>query len=198
MYATTDPTFTPPAGVLMWSFGTAYVTKLSAAQQARIGADVAARITYHAQCDNYDRIGGVFFVVKPRDETPKPADARTELVRFITPFSNYKRGALATFIFPDADLSAYARTLADPTHDVWIGHRGRLESLRRRSVHQRERRARPSKRRLQVLARADLDGAAGAGRGHDVDCGGERVGDPGPVPGTFDTATGASSPDRSR
>ena len=121
MYATKNPTFVPPAGVLMWSFGTAYVVKLSAPQQARIGADLAARITYHAQCDNYDRIGDLFFVLTPPGGTPKTTDPRTELVRFITPFSDYNRGALATRVFPDADIAAYARTLADPSHDVWIG-----------------------------------------------------------------------------
>ncbi len=121
MYATTNPSFVPPAGVVMWSFGTAFVIKLNTAQQARIGADLAARITYHAQCDNYDRIGGVFFLLKPRGEAPKATDPRTELVRFITPFSDYNRGALATRVYPDADISAYARTLADPSRDVWIG-----------------------------------------------------------------------------
>jgi hypothetical protein len=121
MYETKNPSFVPPAGVLLWSFGTAYVAKLSADQQAHIGSDLAARITYHAQCDNYDRIGGVFFLVKPHGEAPKPTDPRTELVRFITPFSNYTRGTLATRVFPDADISAYARALADPSRDIWIG-----------------------------------------------------------------------------
>jgi hypothetical protein len=121
MYATSDPVFTPPAGVLMWNVGTIFVAKLSAAQQSQIGSDLAARITYHAQCDNYDRLGSVFFIAKPAGQAPKPADGRIELVRFITPFSNYNRGALATNVYPNADISAYARTLADPTRDVWIG-----------------------------------------------------------------------------
>jgi len=124
MYATSEPNFTPPAGVLMWTFGTVFVTKLTAVQQAQIGGDLAARITYHAQCDNYDRIGGVFFVSKAREEMPKVNDPRIELVRFITPFSNYTRGTLATHVYPDADLSAYARVLADPARDVWIGVQG--------------------------------------------------------------------------
>ncbi|MEO8212872.1 MAG: peptide-N-glycosidase F-related protein, partial [Myxococcales bacterium] len=124
MYATTNPTFTPPAGVLMWTFGTVFVVKLSAAQQAQIGSDLAARITYHAQCDNYDRIGGVFLLLKSRDQTPDVGDERIELVRFITPFSDYNRGALSTYVYPDADLAAYARTLADTSRDVWIGIAG--------------------------------------------------------------------------
>jgi hypothetical protein len=115
------PGYTPPPGVLLWAHGAVFVTKLTPMQQAAIGADLVARITYHAQCDNYDRIGGVFFVREPAGQTPQPTDPQTELVRFITPFSDYTQGAHATHVFPDADLSAYAQVLADPTHDIWIG-----------------------------------------------------------------------------
>ncbi|HKP58776.1 MAG TPA: peptide-N-glycosidase F-related protein [Polyangiales bacterium] len=122
MYATSDPkNYTPPAGVLLWKRGTEFAAKLSAAQKLQIGADLVGRITYHAQCDNYDRIGGVFAVVVARDQMPKDNDPRIELARFITPFSDYKRGALATYVFPNADLTSYARMLADPTKDVWVG-----------------------------------------------------------------------------
>lgn len=122
MYATTDPAnYTPPAGVLMWNRGSFFVTRLTEAQQARVGADVAARITYHAQCDNYDRLASVFFLTMPKGQTPTPTDPRVELVRFITPFSNYTRGALATRIYPDVDISTYAHALADGTRDVWVG-----------------------------------------------------------------------------
>jgi hypothetical protein len=122
IYATSDPKgYSPPPGVLMWEHGTAFATKLTEAQQARIGADLAARITYHAQCDNYDRIGGLFFIVMPHGQLPTADASRTELTRFITPFSDYRRGSLATYVFPDADISPYARALADRTNDVWIG-----------------------------------------------------------------------------
>ena len=122
MYSSSNPTnYTPPAGVLMWSYGTIFVTKLDPQQQSLIGADLAARITYFAQCDNYDRIGGVFFVIEPKGQAPQPSDPRIELVRFITPFSDYTEGALATHVLPNGDLSAYANVLADSTHDVWIG-----------------------------------------------------------------------------
>jgi hypothetical protein len=125
IYVNADPAnYTPPAGVLMWAHGTMYVTKLSAQQQAAIGSDLAARITYFAQCDNYDRIGGVFFLREPPGQAPKPTDPQTELVRFITPFSDYAQGALAKHVYPNADLSAYAQVLADPTHDIWIGIAG--------------------------------------------------------------------------
>jgi hypothetical protein len=124
IYSTTDPAYTPPAGVVMWRHGTVFVTKLTAAQQAQIGSTLAARVTYYAQCDNYDRIGGLFFIVEPTGQTPQPGDPRTELVRFITPFSDYMRGALATHVFPDADISAYASVLADTSKDVWIGIAG--------------------------------------------------------------------------
>jgi hypothetical protein len=122
IYATSDPkSYVPPVGVLMWEHGTAFATKLTDAQQERIGADLAARVTYHAQCDNYDRIGGLFYIVMPRGQSPTASDPRTELARFITPFSDYRRGSLATYVFPDADISPYAQTLADRTRDVWIG-----------------------------------------------------------------------------
>jgi hypothetical protein len=122
IYVGHDPeNYTPPAGVLMWQYGTEFVTKLGAQQQSLIGSDLAARVTYYAQCDNYDRIGGVFFVVEPRGQAPQPTDPRIELVRFITPFSDYTQGALATHVYPDADVSAFANVLADSTHDVWIG-----------------------------------------------------------------------------
>jgi hypothetical protein len=121
IYGTSDPDYVPPAGVLMWSHGTEFVTKLTRAQQAQIGGDLSARVTYHAQCDNYDRLGGVFFLVVPAGKAPSASDPHTELVRFITPFSDYARGALATYVFPSADIATYAATLADPSHDVWIG-----------------------------------------------------------------------------
>jgi len=122
IYGTSDPqNYSPPAGVLMWNFGTAFATKLTEAQQARIGSDLAARVTYHAQCDNYDRIGGVFFVVVPHGQAPTADTPRTELARFITPFSNYMRGTLATYAFPNADISPFAQALADRTRDVWVG-----------------------------------------------------------------------------
>jgi Peptide-N-glycosidase F, C terminal/Peptide-N-glycosidase F, N terminal len=121
MYRTDEPKFTPPAGMLMWSRGSIFLARLSREQQSQIGADLVARVTYHAQCDNYDRIGGVFFLTVKPGTMPTDKDKRTELVRFITPFSDYNRGSLATYAFPNADLATYARTLADPSHDVWIG-----------------------------------------------------------------------------
>lgn len=124
IYADTDPDYTPPDGVLVWNHGTEFVTQLGAEQQAALLADLAARITYFAQCDPYDRLGGLFFVLEPKGQTPLPSDPRVELVRFITPFSDYQRGALATHVYPDADLSPYAAILADPAQDVWIGISG--------------------------------------------------------------------------
>jgi Peptide-N-glycosidase F, C terminal/Peptide-N-glycosidase F, N terminal len=124
IYDSTNPDYTPPAGVLMWSYGTVFVTKLSAEQKAQIGSDVAARVTFIAQCDNYDRLGGLFFLVEPEGHTPEPTDPRTEIVRFITPFSDFTEGPLATHVYPDADVSPYAQALADRSHDVWIGLAG--------------------------------------------------------------------------
>jgi hypothetical protein len=125
IYTSSDPAnYTPPDGVLMWSYGTVFVTKLTAEQKAQIGDHLAARITYLAQCDNYDRIGGLFFIAKAPGEMPQPTDPRVEVVRFITPFSNFRRGELATHQYPDADISAFAHTLADPDKDIWFGIAG--------------------------------------------------------------------------
>ena len=122
VYTSSSPAgYTPPQGVLMWSYGTVFVTQLDAEQQALIGSDLAARVTYFAQCDNYDRIGDVFVILEPKGQTPQPGDPRIELVRFITPFSDFTEGALATHVFPTGDLSAFASVLADTTHVVWIG-----------------------------------------------------------------------------
>jgi hypothetical protein len=124
IYTSANPDYTPPAGVLMWSYGTVFVTQLSATQQSEIGSDLAARVTFIAQCDNYDRLGGLFFLVEPKGQMPQPTDPRTEIARFITPFSDYTKGTLATRVYPDADISAYALALADTSHDVWIGIAG--------------------------------------------------------------------------
>lgn len=125
VYVGHDPTdYTPPPAWTMWSNGTVWVTQLSATQQSHIGADVAARITYYAQCDNYDRLGGIFLVVEPKGQKPQPTDPRIEIVRFITPFSDYTQGALATHVYPNADISPYAQALADTSHDVWVGIAG--------------------------------------------------------------------------
>jgi len=125
IYVDTDPqSYTPPSGIVMWSHGTVFATKLSTEQQAQLGSDLAARVTYFAQCDEYDRLGGLFLLLEPKDQPPQPTDPRIELVRFITPFSDFRQGPLATHVYPDADISAYAHTLADPSHDVWIGIAG--------------------------------------------------------------------------
>ena len=122
IYATSTPkNYTAPEGMLMWSFGTLIVTKLADADKARILSNLAIRLTYHAQCDNYDRLGSLFVIVKPSGQTPIEKDPRIEIVRYITPFSDYNRGALATYVYPDADVSAYASTLADASKDVWLG-----------------------------------------------------------------------------
>ena len=122
IYATSNPkNYAPPDGMLMWSFGTLIVTKLSDADKARILSKLAIRLTYHAQCDNYDRLGSLFFIVKSPGQPPVEKDPRIEIVRYITPFSDYTRGTLATYVYPDADVSAYASTLADTSKDVWLG-----------------------------------------------------------------------------
>jgi hypothetical protein len=125
IYTSSDPVnYTPPDGVLMWSYGTVFVTKLTDEQKAQIGDQLAARVTYHANCDNYDRLGGLFFLVEPPGQLPQPTDPRVEVVRFITPFSNLHRGSLATHVYPDSDISAFAHTLADPSKDIWFGIAG--------------------------------------------------------------------------
>jgi hypothetical protein len=125
VYTNMDPAnYTPPPGVLMWSYGTVWLTQLTAKQQSEIGSDLAAQITYLAQCDNYDRLGGLFFVTEPKGQAPQPTDPRTEIVRFITPFSDFTQGAHATHVYPLASIAPFAQALADTSRDVWIGIAG--------------------------------------------------------------------------
>ncbi|GAA4425172.1 discoidin domain-containing protein [Actinokineospora soli] len=121
MYSWEQPDYTPPPGVLMWNRGTEYARKLSDLEKSRIGADAELRITYHAQCDNYDRIGTTFMISVPRGQTPTAETPRTTLRDFITPFSNYWQGAKATYQFPAAPIGVFAKALADPDRDTWIG-----------------------------------------------------------------------------
>ncbi|MEU0877179.1 discoidin domain-containing protein [Lentzea sp. NPDC005914] len=122
IYTSNDPAgYTPPAGVLMWNRGTEFARKLTDAEKALIGDDLRVRVSYHAQCDNYDRIGTVFYVSVPKGTTPTATTPRVTLQDFITPFSNYWRGAKANYTFRDADLGPYAGALADPARDVYLG-----------------------------------------------------------------------------
>ena len=125
LYDMKDPAnYTPPAGIAMWSYGTEYAAKLSPEQKRTIGGDLAARVTYHAQCDEVTRLGNVFAVIAPLGQTPSRDDPRIELARFVTPFSDFSRGPLATYTFPLADVSSFASLLAHPSHDTWIGLSG--------------------------------------------------------------------------
>ena len=125
IYVEADPeNYSPPNGVAVWSHGTEFVSKLSDLQQSQLGSDLAVRVSYWAQCDEYDRLGGIFMLLEPKGRSPQPSDPRIELVRFITPFSDFRQGALAKHVYPDADVSAYSQAMADPTHDVWIGIAG--------------------------------------------------------------------------
>ena len=125
LYADSDPQdYLPPRGVASWSHGTEYVSKLSPRQREQLGSDLAVRVSYWAQCDEYDRLGAVFLLLEPRGREPEPTDPRIELVRFITPFADFRQGALAQHVYPDADVSAYARAIADLAQDVWIGIAG--------------------------------------------------------------------------
>lgn len=124
LFATSEPSYTPPPGVLMWSFGTVFLRKLTSEEQAKLGSDLAARITYHGHCDNYDRLGALFALRLPPGGVPQRTDPRWELARWVTPFSSQDRGDLATYVFPLADLSAHAAGLADPSFDVWVGVAG--------------------------------------------------------------------------
>jgi len=121
IYVSEPPAYTPPPGVVMLNNGTRFITRLSAAQRVATGADLRARITYHAQCDNYDRLGSLFLVVKPAGVPPTEADPLIEVARWVTPFSNYWNGAKATYVFPEADLSPFAGLMRNRQVDVWLG-----------------------------------------------------------------------------
>lgn len=121
IYVSTPPNYTPPPGVVMLKNGTRYISKLTKAQKQTLGTDLKARVTYHAQCDNYDRLGGLFLMIKPKGVAPVDGDPIIEIARWITPFSNYWNGDKATYVFADADLSAFAGLMGNRTVDVWLG-----------------------------------------------------------------------------
>lgn len=121
IYVSTPPNYTPPPGVVMLKNGTRYISKLTKAQKSMIGADLKARVTYHAQCDNYDRLGGMFLIIKPKGQPVLDDDPIIEIARWITPFSNYWNGDKATYVFPEADLSAFAGLMGNRKVDVWVG-----------------------------------------------------------------------------
>ncbi|SDJ38331.1 Peptide-N-glycosidase F, C terminal [Actinokineospora alba] len=124
IYVSTEPNYTPPAGVLMWNRGTEYAKKLTAEEQGKLGTDVALRLTYHAQCDNYDRFGSIFYISMPKGQVPTATTPRVTLQDFITPFSDYWQGTKATRVYPDAPMAAYAGALSDPNRDVYLGISG--------------------------------------------------------------------------
>jgi hypothetical protein len=105
----------------MWNRGTEFARKLSDAEKALIGDDLRARVTYHAQCDNYDRIGTVFYISMPKGVAPTATTPRVTLQDFITPFSDYWQGTKATYVYNDGDLSSYADAMSDPDRDIWVG-----------------------------------------------------------------------------
>jgi hypothetical protein len=124
VYVYSQPDYTPPPHIVMWDYGTVFLSKLTRRDKGLIGSDVAANVTYLAQCDNYDRQGSLFAIIKPHGVAPVETDPRIELVRWITPFSDYTKGQYATHAFPPAPLAPYAGMLTDPTQDVWIGIQG--------------------------------------------------------------------------
>lgn len=125
IYRSTEPTtYTPPAGVLMWKRGTEYARKLSDEEKAKIGDDIALRITYHAQCDPYDRFASTFFISVPKGEVPTVDTPRVTFTDFISPFSDMYQGTKATRVYPDAPMDPYAAALANPNRDIWVGISG--------------------------------------------------------------------------
>jgi len=125
IYVSTPPVgYTPPKNVLMNTNGTVFMTKLTKAQKAAIGSDVAANVTYTAECDNYDRIGALALYVEPIGTIPSSGDTPIELVRWITPFSDHWQGQYATHAYPAADISPFEGVLTDTKHDIWIALEG--------------------------------------------------------------------------
>lgn len=121
IYVTDPPAYTPPEGVVMQKNGTRYITRLTPAQRKLIGKDLKARVTYHAQCDNYDRLGAMFIIVKPAGVAPVDTDPIVQVAGWVTPFSNYWNGDKATYTFPDADLSPFAGLMMNKAVDIWLG-----------------------------------------------------------------------------
>jgi len=136
-----QPGYTLPDGQIMFPHRITMV-KLTDAQKLMIGSDLEASVTYYGGCDEFDRVGELVYLSKPKGVAPVPktitadisknipndipADIPIELGRFITPFNDAWKGQNVIAkeswsVFPTADLSLYARLLADTTQDVWIG-----------------------------------------------------------------------------
>lgn len=124
IYRSTEPDYTPPADVSMWTHGTEWAKKLSDADKAAIGADAKLKLTYHAQCDPYDRFGNLFYISVPKGTPVDATTPRTTFQDFITPFSDWRQGAKATYTFPQSNIAPFVRVLNDPARDIYIGIKG--------------------------------------------------------------------------
>jgi len=124
IYRSTDPAYTPPPGVLMWNHGTEYARKLTSTEKAQLGDDLALRITYHGQCDEYDRFASIFYISMPVGQAPVSTTPRVTLVDYISPFSNAWQGAYSNRTYPNQSIWPYLDALTDPNRDVWVGISG--------------------------------------------------------------------------
>ncbi|MDR2238759.1 MAG: T9SS type A sorting domain-containing protein [Chryseobacterium sp.] len=88
---TTDPV--PPG--LTRIDNTKYTRKLTDAELDSFKKRIAMRVTIGARCDDYDRLGGVFLVMAPKNQSTYPDSdtnvKRIEIARYITPFMNKNR-----------------------------------------------------------------------------------------------------------
>ncbi|OOG20365.1 hypothetical protein BWD42_07225 [Sphingobacterium sp. CZ-UAM] len=101
-----------------------YVRKFSDAELAGIGKDLKMDVVIKADCDNYDRIGRVYFSLIKKGENYNEQRAKNiEIGRFITPFMDKNKAVKEVpYHFSLTNLSDL---LQDKTiranYDVWVG-----------------------------------------------------------------------------
>lgn len=101
-----------------------YAVRLDDKAIDAIGPDLTLKVTLHARCDNYDRMGNIRLAFVPKGSATYAEDnvERIEIARFITPFMNMNK-------IPDkAGYEWYvpevAYVLRDPSvraeYDIWL------------------------------------------------------------------------------
>jgi len=121
-YAETYTEPVPPEGIVRMS-NSRYATKLTDEQLDGILDTFSVDVTIGALCDNYDRQGGVFLSLVPKDEDIESEDKQImEIGRFITPFMN--KNTMPDEVPYHYELNHLAGMFQDEiireNYDVWI------------------------------------------------------------------------------
>jgi hypothetical protein len=101
-----------------------YSAKISEETLAQLGCNLSIEVTNSARCDNYDRIGNVFFAFVKKGSASYHPDSvvRIEAGRYITPFMN--KNILPTSVNYLFQIDHLSDILTNPKllkiYDVWL------------------------------------------------------------------------------